>query len=516
MKKRRQEVPLFVEYIVISDPPGLKVGSGGSTLHSLENLLTTIGPDDLSKRKVMMIHAGGYSQRLPNQSILGKVLLTLPSRTFPMQMLDALFLMYIDIPEKMNPGVFVAASDVIFLFNGEGEWDFEGPGFTAIAHPASVNLAKNHGVFILKDMKGPWEGYKKDPSRPATSATPECFVHKQTADELYEKGAIIPETELVYVDLAYYFDVSTMSKLTEFYAGVKPITCEIDAYGDFLQPLGSAASGNYFRDSPFNQSNVQEQLYHILKGTPLTVVIFHEAQFNHLGTVAEFIYHMCGNIVLRDALQFNIQTPSKGNPGTEKAECSSVEGYAVMHSIVYGDRWNIGTNTVIEYCHIERGVFIGNRCLLSYLSIPEGTIIPDNTFMHTMAMEMDHKILYATCIFGVEDDLKKVLPRRCGSELEILHVSLGSASGMVDSAVDVIWPQKTHCNLWTARLFPACLSRKESCEAAISIMKAIQERCLLSVLRLHSKVVSMEDAIMWKSTSSMLDFQSELLRKNES
>jgi fucose-1-phosphate guanylyltransferase len=140
--------------------------------------------------------------------------------------------------------VFVAASDVIFLFNGEGEWDFEGPGFTAIAHPASVNLAKNHGVFILKDMKGPWEGYKKDPSRPATSATPECFVHKQTADELYEKGAIIPETELVYVDLAYYFDVSTMSKLTEFYAGVKPITCEIDAYGDFLQPLGSAASGN--------------------------------------------------------------------------------------------------------------------------------------------------------------------------------------------------------------------------------------------------------------------------------
>lgn len=28
--------------------------------------------------KVMMIHAGGYSQRLPNQSVLGKVFLTLP------------------------------------------------------------------------------------------------------------------------------------------------------------------------------------------------------------------------------------------------------------------------------------------------------------------------------------------------------------------------------------------------------------------------------------------------------
>ena len=28
--------------------------------------------------RVMLIHAGGYSQRLPNQSILGKIFLTLP------------------------------------------------------------------------------------------------------------------------------------------------------------------------------------------------------------------------------------------------------------------------------------------------------------------------------------------------------------------------------------------------------------------------------------------------------
>lgn len=42
-----------------------------------------------------------------------------------------------------------------------GEWDFKSPGFTAIAHPASVSLAKNHGVFVLEDMKSPWESYQK-------------------------------------------------------------------------------------------------------------------------------------------------------------------------------------------------------------------------------------------------------------------------------------------------------------------------------------------------------------------
>ena len=32
--------------------------------------------------KVILIHAGGYSQRLPNQSVLGKVFLTLPCGKF--------------------------------------------------------------------------------------------------------------------------------------------------------------------------------------------------------------------------------------------------------------------------------------------------------------------------------------------------------------------------------------------------------------------------------------------------
>ena len=41
-----------------------------------------------------------------------------------------------------------------------GTWDFNGPGFTAITHPASLILAKNHGVFILEDMISPWAKYR--------------------------------------------------------------------------------------------------------------------------------------------------------------------------------------------------------------------------------------------------------------------------------------------------------------------------------------------------------------------
>ena len=59
-----------------------------------------------------------------------------------LHMLDALLIMYLDLPAKMNAGVrvtkkkrvwliiilitskvFLTASDVIFLYNGKGRWD---------------------------------------------------------------------------------------------------------------------------------------------------------------------------------------------------------------------------------------------------------------------------------------------------------------------------------------------------------------------------------------------------------
>ena len=40
-----------------------------------------------------------------------------------------------------------------------------GPGITAIAHPASVDVATTHGVFILQDMEGVVAQYAKGEGR---------------------------------------------------------------------------------------------------------------------------------------------------------------------------------------------------------------------------------------------------------------------------------------------------------------------------------------------------------------
>lgn len=46
----------------------------------------------------------------------------------------------------------------------------------------------------------------------------------------------------MYTDSAYYMDRATAKHLLTFYDKHVPLTCEIDAYGDFLQALGPEAT----------------------------------------------------------------------------------------------------------------------------------------------------------------------------------------------------------------------------------------------------------------------------------
>ena len=70
--------------------------------------------------KILLLHAGGYSQRLPHVSVIGKIFMALPFGNPMYRMLEMLLIMYIDFPAKMNPGVFVTASDIMFLFDTKG------------------------------------------------------------------------------------------------------------------------------------------------------------------------------------------------------------------------------------------------------------------------------------------------------------------------------------------------------------------------------------------------------------
>ena len=77
-KLGRGELPNGVVYKVVSDPTGPKIGNGGATLHAIEQLEKDLGAEFLSQCKILMLHAGGFSQRLPSASVLGKIFTAVP------------------------------------------------------------------------------------------------------------------------------------------------------------------------------------------------------------------------------------------------------------------------------------------------------------------------------------------------------------------------------------------------------------------------------------------------------
>jgi fucose-1-phosphate guanylyltransferase len=114
MKQEQGELPL-VPFLCLADPPGPRVGSGGSTLHVLKELERQ-HPGKLDTWRVLLIHAGGFSKRLPSHSCAGKIFSPLPIRTAggaPFQMLDLKLALYLPFLAAMEPGVFVTASDDI-------------------------------------------------------------------------------------------------------------------------------------------------------------------------------------------------------------------------------------------------------------------------------------------------------------------------------------------------------------------------------------------------------------------
>ena len=80
---------------MFSDPPGAKIGNGGATMHVLEQMKESVGWEELKKSiwltlesvgsncadhagRVLLLHAGGYSQRLPSVSVVGKIFMGIP------------------------------------------------------------------------------------------------------------------------------------------------------------------------------------------------------------------------------------------------------------------------------------------------------------------------------------------------------------------------------------------------------------------------------------------------------
>ncbi|XP_006831099.1 PREDICTED: fucose-1-phosphate guanylyltransferase [Chrysochloris asiatica] len=524
-KLSSKQLPLGVKYHVFADPPGAKIGNGGSTLCALQCLEKLYG-DKWNSFTILLIHSGGYSQRLPNASALGKIFTALPLGNPIYQMLELKLAMYIDFPSRMNPGILVTCADDIELYSlGESEFiRFDKPGFTALAHPSSLTVGTTHGVFVL-------EPFNHSEHRDLEYKCCYRFLHKPCIETMQQCGAVFKarhfsqqafagdntrslklDSDYVYTDSLFYMDHASMKKLLAFYEKIGPLNCEIDAYGDFLQALGPGATIEYTR----NTSNVtkeeselidmRERIFYLLKGTSLNVVVLNNSKFYHIGTTEEYLFHLTSASSLKSELGLKSIASSIFPEIPEycgKTPC-------IIQSIL-DSKCLVAPGSVVEYSRLGPDVSVGENCIISGCYVITKTVLPANCFVCALSLKMSRHLRYSTMAFGVQDSIKKNV--KTFSDLKLLQFYGVSFLSCLDiwslSLTEELFSgNKTCLSLWTARIFPVCSTLRDSVTTSLKMLNAVKNK---SAFNLNSyQLLSIEEMLGYKDVEDMLAYRKHI------
>ena len=152
------------EVVVVPDSGGRRIGSGGSTLLCLMDVLTrrlTGEPGRLADPsaweaafrdlRILIIHAGGDSKRLPAYGPCGKVFVPIRSESdsaLAATLFDRQIPVYAALPAA-EPGcgqIVITSGDVLLVFD-PAEVRFAGSGVTGLGCYASPQQTAKHGAF---------------------------------------------------------------------------------------------------------------------------------------------------------------------------------------------------------------------------------------------------------------------------------------------------------------------------------------------------------------------------------
>ncbi|XP_071787465.1 fucose-1-phosphate guanylyltransferase-like [Asterias amurensis] len=530
-----EQLPLGVDYCVIADPGAEKIGDGGSLLAILQCLKETYR-DKLTTKKVLVMPTGGYSQRLPSASLLGKLFLDVPVGDPSLQMFDIKLALTIDYPAKMTAGIFLVAADAFELYDDEDspEWSFSSPGVTALGHPSPLSIGTGHGVFLLPTRQGP------SPSVEVVSALK--FLHKQSEEMLRKEGALLPkefcngigtDTDMVLTDSCYYMDFTTALKLRDLYYDESPLRCEIDGYGDILQPLGSQASTDYISNTAnktkvtANLTSMRHKIYDILQGTPLNVAVMQHSHFYHIGTTNEYLDHICNKTSLAKELGFLRYTPSdpeahQSEPAKSPTGQEKVEWACVMNSVC-PEGSQIHDRCVVEYSVFKSPVKVESNSIVSNCCIgaaPDGNLvkIPGSTFLYTACISNGTaKKEFVTVAFGIQDNMKKVVQANSIAELSIFGRSFEAICGTsLEQVEGLLFPQKTPRDLWHAKLFEPSSTMEDAFASTMDLVDKMTDASLWEPTASDwESRLSMADLIQSKDIFGLLDYKRKVLKDSK-
>ncbi len=439
IENRRGYLPAGTRFEVIPDDNGERVGSGGATL----SVLRYINGHERSFQglRILVIHSGGDSKRVPQYSAMGKLFSPVPhvledgrSST----LFDELMIAMSSVPGRIREGMLLLAGDVLLLFNPL-LIDWSGSGAAAISFKENVETGKDHGVFLRGD-----------------DGNVRSFLHKKSVEVLRLEGAVNSVGDVDIDTGAILFGVDVMDSLFslissdgEFddgkYRSLVNSDVRLSLYGDFLYPMATDSTlQDFYIQQAEGELNpglekARTAVWSVLRPYRIKLMRLAPAKFLHFGTTEEILHLLTSDIDNYKELGW-----------TNRVNCS-MDRCSGYNSVVSPEA-SVGNGSYFEVSYISGKAVIGNSCVLSYVEIGDETV-PDGVILHGLRQTNGK---YVCRILGVSDNPK--------------------SNRLFDKPLSGdLWDEGDEHNLWNAKIYKECDTLREAVSAVLDLYNSVEQ-----------------------------------------
>ena len=448
--------------MVVADPGGRRVGSGGSTICSLlavlDRELTGRGGDRASPElwtgllrqlRILIIHAGGDSRRLPAYSPCGKLFVPLPGAgdsALATTLFDRQLPLYLDLPPGQSGAgqVVIASGDVLLGFAPE-EVRLASSGITGLACSASAEQASGHGVYCLDG-----DGRVRR------------FLQKPSLAEQVRHGAVNGYGRSVLDIGVFSFDASTAVSLLQM-CDVRPDAAGIlgwhgplraaivgqglDFYREIACALGTESTWDSYRSAVRAtgcawDDALLNRVFQAVSPIACGAHVFKHCHFLHFGSTRQII--SSGQELLR-----------RDEPFALPQSCVSVNNRLTDPARL------VAHNAWVEGCRIESQLTLGGGNVVVGVDVCEDLELPAGACLDVLAgkSRSGRAVCFVRCYHEDDPfhDASAATATLCGCPLSRW---LSAAGADAEEVWDPGLPYDRRSG-WNARLFPAAVDPLE-------------------------------------------------------
>lgn len=460
--KLRRELGLLAgvnEVLVVADPPRRRIGSGGSTALCLCEVLRRAGVSGTSQTdwlaalgqlRVLIVHAGGDSRRLPAYGPCGKIFIPVPGESdssIANTLFDRQIGAYLAMPPT-RPGVgqiVITAGDVLLSFDPAAV-RFADEGITGLGSHATPEQAAKHGVHCTV------------PNANATGGPVRLYLQKPSVTEQQRQHAIDRYGQSILDIGVIAFDAATAVALLDS-CGVDDTlhwsgevgraieTLGLDFYREICCALGRDVTPEHHRSSARGSgSKWSDQLLDVFfrkfSPIPFTAQILPHCSFLHFGTTRQIIDS--GVELLRE----------------DRGVVQSGPVLSINNDIRHGGGV-VGRESWVEGCTIAAPLTLAGENVVVGVDIQEPLSLPRGVALDVQGgRNRDGKPVRFVRCYGTGDGFKEPL----GDGATFCNRPMSQWLELIGAKSEDVWAADVPANqrsLWNARVFPAVESAAE-------------------------------------------------------